>query len=60
MSIESERKVASSVSSRRSGISAVLFVAVLFVAATQVCARQTIIGCRSETMASILFFLTPR
>jgi hypothetical protein len=44
MSIESQRKVASSVSSRLSGISAVLFVAVLFVAATQVRAGQTIIG----------------
>jgi hypothetical protein len=44
MSIESQRKVASSVSSRLSGISAVLFAAVLFVAATQVCAGQTIIG----------------
>lgn len=44
MSIESERQVASSVSSRLSGISAVRFAAALFVAATQVCAGQTIIG----------------
>ena len=44
MSIEEQRKVASSMSSRLSGISAVLVVAVLFVAATQVCAGQTIIG----------------
>jgi hypothetical protein len=44
MSIESQRKVASSVSSRLSGISAVLFIAELLVGATQVCAGQTIIG----------------
>ena len=44
MSIESERQVASSVSSRLSGITAVRFAAALFVAATQVCAGQTIIG----------------
>ena len=44
MSIESQRNVAASMSSRLSGISAVLVVAVLFVAATQVCAGQTTIG----------------
>jgi hypothetical protein len=44
MSIESQRKVSSSVSSRLSRMCALLCVAVVFVAASQVCAGQTTIA----------------